>query len=88
MSALENDIIQKFRLLDKEARDRVLLQIAQETQAESISPSETTAQDFLMWARGFRARTESPYEDRPLIDAADLINEMREERLDDIMGGR
>ena len=50
---------------------------------EPMSPEEG-----LRWAREFRARLRAKYGERDVISSADILNEVREERLDDLMGGR
>jgi hypothetical protein len=83
MSALEQEIIEKFRLLDREAQQRVRLQIEQEESAESsMSPK-----GWLVWAQNFGNFIHDKYGSlQP--NSVDLLNEAREERLDDLMGGR
>ena len=92
MSALEQEIIEKFRLLDKDAKQRVRQQIEQETSAEdslNFSVMEPMSpEDGLRWARAFRAELRTKYGERDVISSADILNEVREERLDDLMGGR
>lgn len=89
MSALEQEIIEKFRLLDKAARRRVLMQIAQESDSQPFSTVEPmSAEEWLRWSREFRAKLRAKYGVREMVSSADLLNEAREERLNDLMGGR
>lgn len=85
MSALEDEIIQKFRLLDASARSRVLLQL-QET--DPPQPDEVTKTlELLKWGEQFRAEMAAKYGHQDMPSIVDLLNEAREERLNDIMGG-
>ncbi len=83
MNALEQEVIKKFRQLDKAARQRVLLQMEHEdTVPEPMSPEE-----WLEWADAFGAKIYARYGERKLT-SVDLLHEAREERLNDLMGGR
>lgn len=55
MSALEQEIMDKFRLLDKEARQRIRLQIDHETDdVSSLNTIESmSADEWLKWAVNF-----------------------------------
>jgi hypothetical protein len=84
MSALEDEIIAKFRLLDHAARERVLKQIEaelSETKPALLSPSE-----WLKWARQFRAELQAELGADTTVNTLDMLNEVREERLNDLMG--
>lgn len=84
MSALEQEVIDKFRLLDNEAQQRVLLQIEQDVSSGSLEPM--TTEDWLQWAVAFGERIERKYGPNR-ISSVELLHEAREERLNDIMGG-
>lgn len=88
MSALEDEIIQKFQLLDKGAKERVLLQLEQVARDEPIEASEQSSTlELLEWGRKFRAEIQAKYGEREIPSIVDLLEEAREERLNDIMGG-
>jgi hypothetical protein len=83
MSALEQEILEKIRLLDKDAKQRIRQQLEQEeaddstftfTTVEPVSPEE-----WLAWSRDFRARLHAKYGDREVPSSTDLVNEVREE---------
>lgn len=91
MSALEQEIVEKFRLLDKAAQQRVLSQIEQDANAQSspfTSVEPISAEAWLQWSREFRSKLRAKYGAREVVSSADLLNEAREERLNDLMGGR
>jgi hypothetical protein len=84
MSALEDEIVSKFRLLDHAAQERVLKQIAAEfLEAE---PERLSLSDWLVWARQFRAEHLSESGVKTAFNAVDTLEEVREERLNDLMG--
>jgi hypothetical protein len=91
VSALEKEILEKFRLLDKPARQRVRDQMEQEADSsalvfstfESLSPESA-----LDAARELRARLHAKYGERDVISASELLSEIRDERLNDLMSGR
>lgn len=85
MSTLEQEIIDKFRLLDKEAQERVRQQIEQDVPDETLEPMST--EEWLEWAIAFGKRMEKKYGPNR-ISSVDLLHEAREERLNDILGGR
>lgn len=84
MSALENEIVAKFRLLDHAARERVLKQI--EAELLEAEPATLNQSDWLRWARQFRAELQSELGTDTAVNTIDLLNEAREERLNDLMG--
>lgn len=89
MSALEQEIIEKFRLLDKASKQRVLLQIEREamltaTTSEVLLP--ISPEEWLAWAQDFGSHIHEKYGSFS-VSSVDLLNEAREERLDDLMGG-
>lgn len=90
MSALEQEIIEKFRRLDKAAQQRVRRQIEQEGETQPTgagAPETLSLHEWLVWAQGFGAYVHEKYGERGFT-SVDLLNEAREERLDDLMGGR
>lgn len=84
MSALEQEIIEKFRSLDETAKQRVRLQIEHETEQASLKPM--SVEEWLQWAQGFGDYIHKKYGVLS-TSSVDLLNEAREERLDDLMGG-
>lgn len=90
MSALEQEIVEKFRLLDKEARRRVLQLIEDEIDDQSLifSVSEPmSADEWLKWAQAFGSYIHEKYGSLR-VSSVELLDEAREERLNDLMGGR
>ena len=83
MSALEQEIIDKFRLLDKEAQQQVLNVLSSEV--TTLEPM--TWDEWLAWARDFRRQTAKLHPEGFAFNSVDLLNEAREERLNDLMGG-
>jgi hypothetical protein len=81
MSALEKEIIEKFQMLDHEAQQRIRERIEQLAPAPS---PVTTLRTWLAEADQLRTRMSEKYGDFNL-SIADLINEVREERLNDIL---
>jgi hypothetical protein len=75
MSALEQEIIAKFAQLDDEAKARVRSALVE-------SPSTTEA-DWLEQARALREEMRAKY-GTLRFSAVDLLNEAREERLNDL----
>ncbi len=75
MSALEREIIEKFRQLDKEARQRVRRQIEQEADL-------TQAFDFKNWLESVQALQKAmrdKYGEAHRVDVVRLLREVREE---------
>lgn len=79
MSALEQEIIEKYRLLDKEAQQRVRQQMAQDA---SVEPS--TISEWLEAATKLGDELTAKY-GKLDVSIADLIRESREERLNDLL---
>jgi hypothetical protein len=89
MSALEQDIVDKFHLLDKEAQLRVVTQIENEVQddfAGSTNDEGLSLKEWLAWARNMGTYIQNKYgELHPT--SLELLEEAREERMNDLMGG-
>ena len=85
MSALEQEVMEKIKLLDKDARQRVRHQLEQDVIEETLEPMST--EEWLEWAVAFGKYVEEKYGPNR-ISSVDLLEEAREERLNDIMGGR
>jgi hypothetical protein len=73
MSALEDEIIEKFRQLDGEARKRVLLSLAQEQEAPM------TLAAALQAASAFRERLRQKYGKGHVFGVQSMLDEIREE---------
>ncbi len=71
MAAIEKEIIEKFRLLNKDAQKRVLAQLS-----EQLSWLDET--------RALRAEMRERY-GKLAFSSAEVLNEIREERLNDLM---
>lgn len=87
MSALELEILERFRQLDTVARRRLLVfmeQVADEIESDEPMSADT----WQLWANDFRAELQQHYGDQKVVSSAELLQEAREERLDDLMGGR
>ncbi len=84
MSALRDEIREKFRLLDKESQQEVLNELTAE-----MSPSKETMtwDEWLTWARAFRQKTAALHPEGFFFNSVDALNEAREERLNDLTGG-
>lgn len=81
MRAIEQEIVEKFRLLDREARQCVLLQIEQET----VDTPATSLDAWLAWTQDFGSYIHKRYGSlQP--SSLELLDEAREERLNDFMG--
>jgi hypothetical protein len=81
MSALEQEILDKFHQLDVEAQKRVRTIIDQETavQAQRSNPDE-----WLQNARALRAEMRAKY-GKLAFSIAEVIADVREERLNDLI---
>ena len=89
MSIIEQEIIEKFRSLDETSKRRVLLQMERETEIAATLPTPSTSlspEAWLEWARTFGTYIHDKYGSLS-PSSIDLLNEAREERLDDLMGG-
>ncbi|HVU14041.1 MAG TPA: hypothetical protein VHD90_22335 [Phototrophicaceae bacterium] len=86
MSALEQEIYQKFRLLDKDARLRVIARLELEAEVDDTTPEPMSPQEGLAWLINFGEYIQNKYGNLS-PSSVDLLNEAREERLDDLMGG-
>jgi len=78
MSALEDEIIRRIRQLD-EAQQRELLD-------KLVVFEEPEPDDWLERVRTLREELRAKYGVQPFGSVVDMVNEAREERLDDIMG--
>jgi hypothetical protein len=86
MSALEQGIYDKFRLLDRESQQRVIAHLELEAKSETSAPEAVMPEEGLAWMQAFGEYIPNKY--GPLPDnSVDLLNEAREERLNDLMGG-
>jgi len=74
MNALEEEIIAKFRQLDGEARQRVLVSLEQEADVSAKSLSEA-----LRDATIFREKLREKYGAGHFFGAQDMLDELREE---------
>jgi hypothetical protein len=83
MSAIEQEILDRFRQLDDEAKARVIAALTEES---SVAPM--SAEAWLVWARGFRSEMQAKYGKDKLFGSVDLLHEAREDRLNDLMGRR
>lgn len=84
MSALEQEVREKFHLLDKETRKRLL----DEFNTETITTQTPMSWDeWLAWARDFRQKTDALHPEGFFFNSVDALNEAREERLNDLTGG-
>jgi hypothetical protein len=82
MTTLEQEIIEKFRLLDNEAKERVRAQVNAETDPAIHIPN---LHEWLNWAESFGNYIHEKYGD--IFDSVDTLSQIREERDNDIMGG-
>ena len=74
MSALEHEIIEKFQLLDDNAKRRVLDMLSQEAE----QPFDAEA--WLQNARALRASIRAGFSGGETIDTLALLDELRHER--------
>jgi hypothetical protein len=86
MSALEQEIYHKFGLLDKDARLRVIARLELEAQVDDNSLEPMSPQEGLDWLTNFGEYIQNKYGNLS-YNSVDLLNEAREERLDDLLGG-
>jgi hypothetical protein len=87
MSALEQEIFDRFKLLDKDAQLRLAARLTQEAQEDADILNPMSPQEGLDWLRSFGAYIHKKYGDLG-VSSVDLLDEAREERLNDLMGGR
>jgi hypothetical protein len=80
MSALEQELIDRIRKLDEDRKRQVLLYI------DEIDAPRLTLGEWLQDIERLSQELEKKYGANHFPSAADLINEVREERLDDILG--
>jgi hypothetical protein len=80
VSAIEKKILDKVRQLDIESQQRVLEYI------ESIEAPAITIGEWLERIDALREQLDAKYGPNHFPSAADIIEEMREERLNDILG--
>lgn len=87
MSALEQEIIEKYRLLDKEAQQRVRHQMDEEVTIKPDDTEEREPQTILEWLEAATKLGDEMTAKYGKLDIsiADLIRESREERLNDIL---
>ncbi len=84
MSTLEHEIIEKFRQLEPDARQRVQTLINQEMEpaAGETLPPEQAAFDFAAWMRDIEAWQEQVRREHggvfPRVDATTLLREIRD----------
>jgi hypothetical protein len=76
----------KFDLLDKDSQQRVILQLQQKAQ-ENATTQKMSLGEWLDWASAFGDYIHNKYGDFE-VSSVDLLEEAREERLNDLMGGR
>jgi hypothetical protein len=81
MSALEQEILEKFRQLDGATRDHVL----EVLQHESDSLTTADERAWLDRATQFRLSLREKYGFHHFGSIQDLLDEVREERLNDLM---
>lgn len=80
MSALENEVIEKFHQLDKAAQKRVRELILQET--ESVGQADTPGFDYDAWwaeVENLQADIRKRIGDTGTVGALSLLDELREE---------
>ncbi|MBI5669967.1 MAG: hypothetical protein HZC41_18390 [Chloroflexi bacterium] len=80
MSALEQELIDRIRKLDEDRKRQVLLYI------QEIDAPRLTLGEWLQDIETLSQTLQAKYGAHHFPSAADLINEVREERLDDILG--
>ncbi len=81
MSALEQEIYEKFQQLDDDAKQRVRALIDQRT---ALTSKQAESGDWLDEARTLRTDMHAKY-GKLAFSAALLVNEVREERLNELM---
>jgi hypothetical protein len=87
MSALEQEIIDRFDLLDKDAQQRLAAHLVQKAQNHAAAPTQKMSLgEWLEWASAFGEYIHNKYGDLG-ESSVDLLEEAREERMNDLMGG-
>jgi hypothetical protein len=88
MSALEQEIIEKFRRLDKAAQKRLLQRLEADAPVETpaLQPGQVTMDEWLAGAGEMRREINTVYGQRQW-NSVELLREAQEERLNDLMGG-
>ncbi len=81
MSALEQELIEHIHNMNDEERKQVLEYIQKD-----IKPRQMTLGEWLKGAEALRAQLAIKYGPQHFPNAADVLEEIREERLNDIMG--
>jgi hypothetical protein len=87
MSALEQEIFEQFKQLDKETKLRLAARLTQVAQEDADTLTPMSPEEGLAWLRDFGAYIHKKYGDLK-VSSVDLLDEIREERLNDLMGGR
>jgi hypothetical protein len=82
MSALEQEIISKLQRLDESQKVRVLKFIDQVTEPQRVQT------DWFERVNAFQVELRAKYGDKRRFSVQDLLDEVREERLDDLLGSR
>jgi hypothetical protein len=79
MSALEQEIIEIFARLDQNGQQRVL------EFARSIETPTQPAEDWFEWAHRFREQLRQKYGDEYYFNVQQTLDDVREERLNDLI---
>ncbi len=79
-ATLEQEIIEAVRQLDEKRQRQVL------AFAHDLSQSQITLGEWLDRAHAFREELRAKYGDDFIFNSQAVLDEIREERLDDIMG--
>jgi DNA-binding GntR family transcriptional regulator len=80
MSALEETLLQKFRNMDEYNQLRLL------EFAERLETPKKSWDEWLKLANALHDELVAQYGENHYFNSVDVLNEIREERLDDIMG--
>ncbi len=80
-ATLEQEIIEAVRQLDEERQQRVLEFI------HSLSQADMPLEDWVQKAHEFRMAIRAKYGEDFVFNSQAVLDEIREERLNDIMGG-
>ncbi len=79
---LEQEIIEAVRQLDEERKQQVLEFV------QSLSQADMQSEAWVQKAHEFRMTIRAKYGEDFVFNSQHALDESREERLDDIMGGR